>query len=318
MSTVVPELPDSPTAGSTIAPPKYRQELGDLARVSRPLVAYNLAYLALVLGVAGGAIAVFWAHPRWYTFALAFVVVSSRQQALLNVEHECIHGKLLPAKSHCAAVGYLCAGLVGSPFGASRNRHLTHHRLLATPEDPDRALHDDAGKGTRRAFTGYFLKGLVGGYAAMILFGPPPKDPGSGARRGRDIASIAVGQLIVAGALTIAFAWWVYPALWLAPLATVTALMHLVRSFAEHAITSAEREAHSNRLITIHSNAVERALLAPYNMNYHAEHHLVPWVPAPRLRSVHRRLEGREDLPPRLDRSSYGAAIGRYVRQLPR
>ena len=84
------------------------------------LVAYNLAYLALAWAVAAVAIAGFWLHPRWYTFVLAFLVVSSRQQALLNCEHEANHRKLLPSRAANDFVGtYLAAAAVGSPFGAA-------------------------------------------------------------------------------------------------------------------------------------------------------------------------------------------------------
>src|SRR5436189_1507987 len=70
----------------------------DIIERSPGLVAYNFAYLAVVWGVALGSIALFWAVPAWYTFALAFLAVSSRQQALLNVEHECIHGKFVSSR----------------------------------------------------------------------------------------------------------------------------------------------------------------------------------------------------------------------------
>jgi fatty acid desaturase len=292
----------------------------DIIQLSRGLVAYNFAYLALVWAVAIGAIVLFWAHPAWYTFVLAFLVVSSRQQALLNVEHECIHGKLTRGRRLNTFVGrFLCASPVGSPYEASRARHLSHHRLLATPDDPDHDLHAGPGKQTRAGMFKHFAGGLVGGYAGMVLMGPPradgmPKAPGS-ARR--DVLSLAVTQAVVAAGLTLAFDWWVYPALWLAPLVTVTVLGHLIRSFAEHAITDDEAPEHSNRLITIHSNWLERFLVAPYSMNYHAEHHLLPSVPAPRLKRLHQRLGGRADLPPVLIRSSYGQALRRYVRALP-
>ena len=70
----------------------------DMLELSKGLVAYNVLYLATVWAFALGAIAVYWAFPHWYTFVLAFLVVSSRHQALLNVEHEAIHGKLLPGR----------------------------------------------------------------------------------------------------------------------------------------------------------------------------------------------------------------------------
>ncbi len=96
------------------------------------LIAYSVAYLALSWVVAVGAIALAWVHPAIYTIALAVLLVSSRQQALLNLEHEAIHRKFLPWPRANAFVGrFLCAGPGGSPYGASQARHVSHHRLLA-------------------------------------------------------------------------------------------------------------------------------------------------------------------------------------------
>lgn len=292
-------------------------EVGEMATLSRGLVAYNVGYLALAWAVAGGAIALFWAHQAVYTFALAFLLVSSRQQALLNCEHECVHRKFLPGRRLNDLVGtFLCAAPVGSPFGVARARHLAHHRLLATPEDPDRELHSgEPPKDTAWGLFRYFAQGLLGGYAIMVLFGPREGTPPTSSAR-LDLLALVLVQAAIAAGITLAFAWWVYPALWLAPLASLTALCHLVRSFAEHAIAGDETEAHGNRLITIDSNPLERGLVAPYFMNYHAEHHLLPSVPAPRLGELRRRLARRSDLPPVLERASYATALRSYVRAL--
>lgn len=291
----------------------------DLVEMSRGLVAYNVGYLVLTWGILIGAISLFWVEPAWYTFALAFVVVSSRQQALLNCEHECVHRKFVPSRRFNDLFGmFLCAGPVGSPFSAAQARHLAHHRLLTTPGDPDRHLHNgEPPKDTRWGLVKYFVNGLLGGYAVMVLLGPQdrPTQPSKGSAR-RDVLALLVSQTVIAGGLTLAFTWWVYPALWLLPLASVTALCHLVRSFVEHAVTDDEMGRHHNRLITIRSNFLERGLVSPYFMNYHAEHHLMPSVPAPRLRKLQARLAGRQDLPPVLERRSYGSAVGRYVRAL--
>jgi fatty acid desaturase len=295
-------------------------EARDIGRITRGLVAYNLAYVALAWAVALAAIGLFWLHQAWWSFALAFIVVSSRQQALLNCEHEAVHRKFLPNRRWNDLVGtFLCAAPVGSPFGAAQARHLSHHRLLGTDEDPDRELHSGANKETRRGLVRYFLNGLLGGYAGMVLMGP--RAPKAAARAGsplRDLASLAIVQGTILAGLWVAFDWWVYFALWAAPLASVTALCHLVRSFVEHAISrSEERGPHANRLITIRSTWLERALVSPYNMNYHAEHHLLPSVPAPRLKKLQERLAARDDTPPVLVRSSYSGAVRRYSRELP-
>ena len=291
----------------------------DLIALSPTLVAYNFAYLGLAWTLALGAIALFWAVPAWYTFVFAFLVVSSRQQALLNCQHECGHGKFVASRRWNALIGrWLCAAPVGSPYESARHRHLTHHRLLATADDPDRDLHAGPRTRTRAGMAHHFIGGMLGGYAAMVLMGPPPRD-GAGAGPGsarRDLISLVAVQGTLAAGLTLAGAWWVYPALWLAPLATLTVFSHLTRSFVEHAISEAEEPAHSNRLITIKSNWIERFFVAPYSMNYHAEHHLLPSVPAPRLRQLHRELATREDLPPVLVRPSYSQALRAYIRAL--
>jgi fatty acid desaturase len=290
-----------------------------IAELSPGLVAFNLGYLGLAWLLIAGALTGFWLHPTWWTFILAFVIVSSRQQALLNCEHEAVHLKLLPRRGLNNFVGtYLCAAAVGSPFGAARDRHLSHHRLVGAPEDPDRELYTGDDKRTRRGLTGYFVRGLCGAYAGMVLMGPrAPRAAASGSSRRRDLVSLAVVQVGILVALTVAFAWWVYPVLWLAPLATLTALCHLIRSFVEHALTDSEIPEHGNRLVTIRSNLLERSLVSPYFMNYHAEHHLVPSVPAPRLHQLQRRLVDDGEAAPVLVRSSYGAALRDYARALP-
>ena len=294
-------------------------EARELIPLSRRLVAYNLGYVALAWAVAIGAIALFWAHPAWYTLIVAFLVVSSRQQALLNTEHEAVHGKFLPSRRWNDFVGrYLLAAPVGSPFGAAKARHLSHHRLLATEEDPDKDLHSGENKRTRGGLMRYFVNGLLGGYAGMVLMGPRAPRAAKAASSARaDLLSLALVQAAIFAGLALTTAWWVYPVLWLAPLATVTALCHLIRSFVEHAITDSEEPAHANRLITIKSTFVERAIVSPYNMNYHAEHHLLPSVPAPRLKELQERLADRDDAPPVLVRDSYAGALKRYARELP-
>jgi len=298
----------------------FGSEARDLIEFSPRLVAYNALYLAFVWIVALGAIALFWIHPAWWTLAVAFAVVSSRQQALLNCEHEAVHRKFFPSRRGNDLVGvYVCAAAVGSPFGAARARHLSHHRLVGAPDDPDRDLYSGDDKRTRGDLVRYFLSGLLGGYAGMVLMGP--RAPREAVRAGsphRDLLSLVAVQAVIAVVLTVSFDWWVYPVLWLAPLASLTALTHLIRSFVEHAIIDSEEPVHSNRLITIKSTRLERALVAPYFMNFHAEHHLLPSVPAPRLPRLRKRLAERGDTPPVLVRRSYGYALRLYSRQLPR
>ena len=293
------------------------QDVRDLADLSRTGVAYNLAYLAAAWTVAFGAIALVAVHPSWVTFVVAFVLVAARQQALLNVEHECVHGNFLKRKRWDDVVAVaLCASPVGSPYHAAKARHLAHHRLLATDDDPDAELHRGDDKATRLGVLRHFALGVLGGYALMVLVSKSDSLVDTTVRR-RDRRNLVVSQLALLAILWALFGWWAYPFLWLAPLVTLTAGAHLLRNFCEHALVGDEQGTHPHRLISIRSNRMERFVVAPFNMNYHAEHHLFPWIPARRLPEVQHRLASRPDAPARLFRGSYVGALVRYARSLP-
>jgi len=288
----------------------------DLARLSRLDVALNFVYLASCWALILLSVWLFAAERSWLTFALAFLVVSSRHQALLNVEHDCIHNHFVPGRRWNERVGIVSAASpCGSPFYASRARHLAHHRLLATADDPDARLHAGDDKRTPRGVLRYFALGLVGGYVATVMFEPEAVGIDDSLRR-RDRRNVVLAQAVLFAGFTLLFGWWAYPLLWVLPLATLTAAMHMVRSFCEHAISNDEATSHGDRLISIRSNPVERALVAPFYMNYHAEHHLFPGVPARRLPAVQRRMLTRPEGPPHLMRSTYAGALARYVRSL--
>jgi fatty acid desaturase len=106
-----------------------------------------------------------------------------------------------------------------------------------------------------------------------------------------------------------------YLVLWVLPLITLTTVCHLIRSFIEHAVLTEERPAHDNLLVSITSNPIELAFVAPFNMNFHAEHHLYPAVPARRLPEVRQALAETAQ-PPRLIRTAYLTALTRYARSL--
>jgi fatty acid desaturase len=275
----------------------------------------NTAYLASIWVIVAAAVAVAAAWTHWWTIAIAFVVISSRQQALLNVEHDCIHASFTRDRRRDALIGIaLCASPVGSPWHATRARHLAHHRLITTPDDPDLPLHDTADKASRGALAKYFAVGLLGGYALMVLVKGSPSNV-ERAQKIRDLRNLVIAQSVLWAAMWLTVGWWAYPVLWVLPLVTLTTGCHLLRSFVEHAVLTEERPDHDNLLVSIVSNPVERAFVAPFNMNYHAEHHLYPAVPARRLPELREALAVTAE-PPRLLRSAYLTALLRYAQSL--
>lgn len=291
----------------------------DLAPLDGRLVARNVAYLAGIWATIVAAATVAAWRPGWWTLPLAALVISGRQHALLNVEHECIHNMFVRGgKRRNDAIGrWLCAAPSGSPYSTAKATHLQHHRLLARDGDPDAELHAGDDKRTRRGLRTYFLTGLLGGYALRALV-QRGGDAGVANRAApADLVSIVVAHSTLWLASGVTLGWWVYPALWAAPLVTLTPFWHLVRSFTEHAVTEGEQAAHADRLVTTTSHPLELFCLAPYNMNHHAEHHLHPFVPAPRLPEVRRRMADDAGAPPVLVRSSYLGALRDHYRSLP-
>ena len=83
--------------------------------------------------------------------------------------------------------------------------------------------------------------------------------------------------------------WWLYPLLWLLPLATWYQFVSRVRNIAEHAVVPDNDDPLRNTRTTC-ANQIARLLVAPYWVNYHLEHHLFMFVPCWRLPAANRAL----------------------------
>jgi len=92
---------------------------------------------------------------------------------------------------------------------------------------------------------------------------------------------------LAAGLSALGF-WWLYPLLWLLPLLTWYQFITRIRNIAEHAMVEDSDPWRIAR--TTHANWLARAFCAPYFVNYHAEHHIMLYVPCYRLPMMHRML----------------------------
>lgn len=98
-----------------------------------------------------------------------------------------------------------------------------------------------------------------------------------------------VSNAALAALLALAGYWWLYPTLWLLPLATWYQFASRIRNIAEHAVVPDNDDPLRNTRTT-YANWLERAFLAPYWVNYHLEHHVFIFVPCWRLPEAHRLL----------------------------
>ena len=190
---------------------------------------------------------------------------------------------------------------VGASLAQYRAYHLKHHQYVQQPEDPDLILsaHFPVGRGSLkrkiiRDLTGQtFLRQRVGGFKALTATSENDKGAAavqaevlSGRKAFRDHI---IFNLVLFGALLLAGAWWVYPAIWLVALATWFPLVTRIRNIAEHACVpdSEDPLAHAR---TTHASWWERLLIAPYWVHYHSEHHAFMHLPCYRLPQAHRML----------------------------
>jgi fatty acid desaturase len=100
--------------------------------------------------------------------------------------------------------------------------------------------------------------------------------------------SLIVNLVLLLG-LAAAGYWWLYPMLWLVPLATWYQLVSRLRNIAEHAVVPDNDDPLRNTRTTL-AGPIERLFVAPYWVNYHLEHHLFMFVPCWRLPQAHRAM----------------------------
>lgn len=84
--------------------------------------------------------------------------------------------------------------------------------------------------------------------------------------------------------------------MWILPLVTLVVLLNAVRVFCDHANAVDEPDDEYHRLVSYVSTPLERFFIAPFHMNYHAEHHLFTYVPHYRLPALRRELRASREV----------------------
>jgi fatty acid desaturase len=260
-------------------------------------------------------------HPAWWTVLLAVPLIGNRFYSLFIIGHDGLHRRLFPKTDINDRFSDL---LIFAPIGAitrvNKKNHLLHHRHLSNESDPDRHRHGTFNKTDEKELS-LFLSGfstLWPSVKAVFFSGSSKKANRPEHKRNLwDLAILAVWQLALFGGLTLAFGWWGYPLLWLAPVYLFTFLADNFRSFAEHSHPEADEIADEHRLITYLAPRWELELWAPKNMNYHTCHHLWPSIPYYNLPAADRLLRGRAQASDLEWRTSYLGYLKHYWNHLP-
>lgn len=251
--------------------------------------------------------------PLWAAipaFLIGMMVLGGRQLALLIIMHDAAHGTLF--RTHWLnfrLVDWICARPLWSHLGKYRTYHLEHHAHTGTERDPDLILSDGLPT-TRASLMRKFLRDLTGVTGIKSLVGRALMDAGKlkWAVNG-EVVWLEVGHrtklewikhflagawpmlftnTLLCGILLITGYGWIY-ACWVMAYLTFFMVFVRVRSMAEHAATERSADMLRNTR-TMRAGWLARSLVAPINVNFHREHHLLASCPHYRLAQLHQRL----------------------------
>jgi fatty acid desaturase len=245
------------------------------------------AWSLIVLAVAVHA---FWPNPL--TWALAVMIVGARQLGLAILMHEAAHGGL---SSNLKLNDFLGQWLTGVPVGADltlyRPYHLAHHKFTQQANDPDLGLAahfpirpESFRRKMIRDLTGQtFFKQQIAPFGRIIR---GQLHHARAAVHGRWLAA----QVVIFTVFALSGQAWAFFSIWMVAQASWYPMVTRIRNIGEHACATPDRSDPWKLARTTHANWIERLLIAPYWVHFHAEHHLWMHIPCYRLEEAHAML----------------------------
>lgn len=228
--------------------------------------------------------------PNPITILFAIILLGGRQLGLGIIVHETGHRTLFnSARLNDFAGKWLAGYWVFSDKEAYMKGHLKHHQAAGTDRDPDLPNYRNypvSRTSLRRKIT-RDVTGQIGwrrmksiGNSILHINALKPQ-----------IKQTVYRSLTLNGALLVLLAAlgsaWLF-ILWVAAFMTSHMLVTRIRQIAEHAAVPDlfDLDPRLNTR-TIYISWLERLLIAPHQVNYHLEHHLIASVPIYRLEELH-------------------------------
>jgi fatty acid desaturase len=285
-----------------------RDEITELKRASD---LRGAASVAITWAMIAGAFAAAALVPHPLTWLLAVVVLGGRQLALAVLMHEAAHRSLFRTRWLNDAVGHwLCGAPMWTHLVPYRRHHLQHHSYTNSDRDPDLGLIEPFPT-TPRSLARKLLRDVLGLSGLRRVIGLLLIDLGLftytasvGAKRrhGRSLGDVVrsgahnLGPVILTNALMllalVALGHGLLYLLWVASYLTTFSLFLRVRALAEHACTERTSDPFRNTRST-RAGWLARLTVAPHQVNYHLEHHLLMTVPHYNLPRMQRLLRAR-------------------------
>ncbi|MAG33932.1 MAG: fatty acid desaturase [Deltaproteobacteria bacterium] len=252
-------------------------------------IVFNWAFIA----------AIFWAVAAWtnpLTILLGIALLGGRQLAFAALMHDCGHRVLFSSDRANVLFGqWLCAYPILSDLHRYAAGHQKHHAFAGTRKDPDLPNYQ-AYPISKESFRRKLIRDITGQTGRKAL--------AATWRRGRtDLhkapwnGNALVGHAIVNAALfAVLLAFGEGPLYLMWPIAYLTAYMLIarLRQVAEHGAVPDlfDLDPRKNTRTTI-VRWWEKLFVAPFQLNYHLEHHLQSNVPCYNLAAFHSFLEAK-------------------------
>ncbi len=244
--------------------------------------------------VIAAAMALYALWPNPLTFVAAVLVIGSRQLGLAVLMHDGAHGVLMRTKRWNDPVSqWQCAYPVFTDTIPYRHYHLAHHRLTQQPDDPDLGLSAPFPI-TKSSFRRKMIRDITGqtGFkqrrAQIKAALGKPGQPFAArlATFRRKLGGPLIANAALLALLTIFGKPHYYLMFWILPLLTWQQVITRIRNIAEHAVVPDNNDVMRNARTT-YASFLERALIAPYWVNYHVDHHMLMHVPCYDLPKLH-------------------------------
>lgn len=223
------------------------------------------------------------------------LIIASRQNALAVQTHEGSHYHLFPSKFlNDFFCNICCSYWILNDVNSYRKTHLNHHKHLHTDKDPDIGLYSI--KGNQKN-----LKGLIGlilqdicGFTAVKRILVYVKNAHN--QKKNFINNHTLGKIIAQFSIFLffyiffnfshsLFLWLIF---WIIPLFCVFPVIIRIRIVAEHF------NEHGTNTVCFTSRTSSSNLFSDYFlgacMEYHFEHHILPYIPHHNLKKLHREL----------------------------
>jgi fatty acid desaturase len=248
--------------------------------------------------------------PGWWTGIACALVMLHVFHCLSQIIHASDHGDFLGNKQLSAIVGDVSALFLGFSRRGHAASHNSHHVYLNTDRDPDRAFlgMPSARSDSLRHTLRQVCLDLLGWSAIRRLiqyqqtdrrtFDPRPwrqldwSFAKTFAAAQAPVAVVHCALLAYYAAVVGALYYFLFYVL---PLFTLYSAVCRLRYFVEHSLDPDQISSGDGVWMTrsTHANFLERLLVAPLEMPYHFEHHLIGTVPYYNLRRLHKDLASR-------------------------